>query len=273
MASGVLALLGSGETAPGMTKVHRKIFARIPDISAVNLDTAYGFQLNVPQMSEKLEEYFDKSLHVDVTTLHFSFVRARKRTGAHPLQTAGPASQLRLCGPGKSDLRLETVVSPPLRRGLAQRAGWGRDAVLCLCGRSHARSVHGAHLRGLQGRVLRIPTGRMASTCWGASELTAWSFPISTTTKERNYDTRFCYLGEPRLLELERQLPEGVATLGVDEHTAAVLDFNEDTLTVHGRSNAYWRLNGDSKELSNGTITSLADLRATSADRGASATT
>src|SRR5271170_5733418 len=72
MSSGVLALLGSGETAPGMTKVHREIFARISNISAVNLDTAYGFQLNVPQMSEKLEEYFDKSLHVDVATLHFS---------------------------------------------------------------------------------------------------------------------------------------------------------------------------------------------------------
>jgi hypothetical protein len=76
-----------------------------------------------------------------------------------------------------------------------------------------------------------------------------------------NYDTRFCYLGEPRLLELEHQLPDGVATLGVDEHTAAVLDFTHDTLTVKGRSNAYWRLNGESLVLANGTTTSLEDLR------------
>jgi hypothetical protein len=72
MSSGVLALLGSGETAPGMTKVHRELLAPLTPLSAVNLDTAYGFQLNVPQMSEKLEEYFDTSLHIKLTTLHFA---------------------------------------------------------------------------------------------------------------------------------------------------------------------------------------------------------
>ncbi len=72
MSRGVLVLLGSGETAPGMTKVHRAIFSRLPSLNAVNLDTAYGFQLNVPQMSEKLEEYFATSLHVKLTTLHFA---------------------------------------------------------------------------------------------------------------------------------------------------------------------------------------------------------
>ena len=76
-----------------------------------------------------------------------------------------------------------------------------------------------------------------------------------------NYDTRYCYLGEPRLLELEHQLPEGVATLGVDEHTAAILDFANDTLSVEGRSNVYWRLNGESRVFSNGTSTSLDELR------------
>ncbi len=44
----------------------------------------------------------------------------------------------------------------------------------------------------------------------------------------RNYDTRFCYLGEPRLLDPERQLPDGVATLGVDEHTAVIINFATD---------------------------------------------
>jgi hypothetical protein len=54
MSQGVLALLGSGETAPGMTKVHRQLLKRLGDVRAVNLDTAYGFQENVPQMTEKL---------------------------------------------------------------------------------------------------------------------------------------------------------------------------------------------------------------------------
>ena len=35
------------------------------------------------------------------------------------------------------------------------------------------------------------------------------------------HDTRFCYLGEPRLAGLEAELPAEVGVLGVDEHTAA----------------------------------------------------
>jgi hypothetical protein len=72
MSKGVLALLGSGETAPGMTKVHRQLLKRLGDVRAVNLDTAYGFQENVPQMTEKLLNYFETSLHVEFTPLHFT---------------------------------------------------------------------------------------------------------------------------------------------------------------------------------------------------------
>ena len=38
------------------------------------------------------------------------------------------------------------------------------------------------------------------------------------------HDTRFCYLGERRLAVLERELPADAAVLGVDEHTALILD-------------------------------------------------
>ena len=73
MAKGTLAILGSGETAPGMTKVHRELLKRhAGDLRAVTIDTAYGFQENVPQMTEKLVNYFDTSLHVNFTPLHFT---------------------------------------------------------------------------------------------------------------------------------------------------------------------------------------------------------
>ncbi len=49
------------------------------------------------------------------------------------------------------------------------------------------------------------------------------------------HDTRYCYLGERRLARMERELPAGSAVLGVDEHTAAVLDLRAQTLAVTGR--------------------------------------
>ena len=38
------------------------------------------------------------------------------------------------------------------------------------------------------------------------------------------HDTRYCYLGEQRLALLEEALPDEVGVLGVDEHTAMVID-------------------------------------------------
>jgi hypothetical protein len=58
------------------------------------------------------------------------------------------------------------------------------------------------------------------------------------------HDTRYCFMGERRLLELERQLEPGVAVLGVAEHTAAILDRDADSMTVRGRGFAAIRRDG-----------------------------
>jgi hypothetical protein len=260
MASGVLALLGSGETAPGMTKVHREIFSRLPDISAVNLDTAYGFQLNVPQMSEKLEEYFDKSLHVDVTTLHFaSYERASELERTLFKQQVRQSNYV-FAGPGSPTYALKQW--SPLHFGEDLLSVLEKNGTLCFA--SAAALTLGAFTAPIY-EVYKVgieePHWREGLGLLGRLGLNCVVIPHFDNNEGANYDTRFCYLGEPRLLELERQLPSGVATLGVDEHTAAILDFNQDTLSVKGRSNAYWRLNGESTLLANGTTTDLEELR------------
>ncbi len=112
---GVLALLGSGETAPGMTKIHRELFSKFSEVRAVNLDTAYGFQQNVPQMSEKLEEYFKTSLHVALTTLHFaSYAKASELERTLFKQQVRQADYV-FAGPGSPSLRTRPVVTTALR--------------------------------------------------------------------------------------------------------------------------------------------------------------
>src|ERR1017187_9969524 len=64
MSKGALALLGSGETAPGMTKVHRQLFKRLSEVRAVNLDTAYGSKKNPPKMPKKLLTFSQPPLPV-----------------------------------------------------------------------------------------------------------------------------------------------------------------------------------------------------------------
>ncbi len=50
----LLTIMGSGETAPTMVKVHRAVRDRLgPDASGVLLDTPYGFQRNADDLSAR----------------------------------------------------------------------------------------------------------------------------------------------------------------------------------------------------------------------------
>jgi hypothetical protein len=49
-----------------------------------------------------------------------------------------------------------------------------------------------------------------------------------------NHDTRFCFMGQPRFSQLVSLLPEDVSILGLDEHTACILDFENDEAVIKG---------------------------------------
>ena len=76
-----------------------------------------------------------------------------------------------------------------------------------------------------------------------------------------HYDTRYCYLGERRLAVMERELPADAAVLGVDEHTAMLIDLRTDGIEVRGRGGVTVRRAGVSTILPAGTSMSVADLR------------
>ena len=44
------------------------------------------------------------------------------------------------------------------------------------------------------------------------------------------HDTRFCYMGEHRLKQLESLLPPDVSIFGLDEHTACLMDFEKESV-------------------------------------------
>jgi hypothetical protein len=73
VARGTVVIIGSGETAPNMVKVHRDVLGRLSEPTrAVLLDTPFGFRENVPQLTEKIVEYFSTSLQVEMAPLTFT---------------------------------------------------------------------------------------------------------------------------------------------------------------------------------------------------------
>ncbi len=75
------------------------------------------------------------------------------------------------------------------------------------------------------------------------------------------HDTRFCYMGEPRLIRLEEMLPEDIPILGIDEHTACILDFEEEKILVRGIGGVTLRHRGSQKIFNDGETLTLAEFK------------
>ena len=86
------------------------------------------------------------------------------------------------------------------------------------------------------------------------------------------HDTRFCYLGEARLHQLEAELPQGASVIGVDEHTALLLDLEAATASVTGRGGVVMRVGGvEVLSLPAGLTLPLDELQAAAEGRGGAA--
>jgi hypothetical protein len=258
----LLTIMGSGETAPTMVKVHRSVIERLGPGAGPGLllDTPFGFQTNAAEIAARAVTYF------------------RDSVGA-PLEVAGLRGAADLQGPAGDAIVAKLAAAPLVFAGpgsptyaLAQWAPLHfEEDLLSVLDKGGALSISSAASLTLGAYTAPIyevykvgdpaPTWRPGLDLLNAFGLRCVVIPHFDNNEGGNYDTRFCYLGEVRLVALEEQLPEDVATLGVDEHTAAIIDVASDTITVKGRSNAYWRLHGDLKVLANGTTTDLSELR------------
>jgi len=259
MAQGTLVLLGSGETAPGMTKVHRDLLHQLDEVRAINLDTAYGFQENVPQMTAKLVDYFTTSLRTPLLPVHFtSYERSNELERVIVKQQVREANYV-FAGPGSPSYALAQWkplnLVDDLRQVLADRG--------IVCFSSAAVVTLGAFTAPIYeiykvGSPLFWLEGLNFMSTIGLNCVT---IPHFDNNEGGNYDTRYCYLGERRLQLLEERLPADVATLGIDEHTALIFDLDSDSVSVRGRANGYWRHQGTVTVLANGTTIPLEQLR------------
>ena len=78
----------------------------------------------------------------------------------------------------------------------------------------------------------------------GPLGLTVALIPHYDNAEGGRYDTRHCYLGERRLAVMERELGDDAAVLGVDEHTAVLIDLRTSDIEIRGRGGVTVRRSG-----------------------------
>ncbi len=261
MAPGTLLLLGSGETAPSMTKVHRAALSRLESVRAVNLDTAYGFQENVPQMTEKILEYFRVSLQVEMEPLHLTRLDQASAAQVALVRQAVREATYVFAGPGSPSWALRQWAPMGLVEDLLSVLGAGGVVTFA--------SAAALTLGEFTPPIYEIYKAGVDEPYWleglglmGRLGLPCVVIPHYDNAEGANYDTRFCYLGERRLRHLQASLPAEVATLGIDEHTAVTLDLSAGTLAVSGRRGATWHAGPEERVITSGETVMLAELGA-----------
>ncbi len=243
-----------------MTRVHRGLLAQLDDVRAVNLNTPFGFQENVPQMTEKLLTYFSTSLHVDMGALDLRNFESASAEQRQSFKDGVRRANYVFAGPGSPSYALRQWLPLGLTEDLT--AVLARGGVVCFSSAAaltlgrYAPPVYeiyksGSGLEWLEGLDLMATVG-----------LDCVVLPHYNNAEGRDYDTSRCYLGERRLRLLEEMLPAGTGVLGVDEHSAAIIDLDARTLTVKGKGEAHWRLAGAVTDFANGTVVALDELGA-----------
>ncbi len=257
----ILTIMGSGETAPTMAKVHRALFERFergPAVPATVIDTPYGFQENADDLSRRIVEYFAESIGRPMTVASYRSAEADAVTAATALARIGDARYV-LAGPGSPSYALRQWTTSAIPGALAAKLAGGGMVTM-------------ASAAALTAGLVTIPVYEIykvgEAPYWldgldllgAATGLRAAIVPHYDNAEGGNHDTRFCYLGERRLRILERSIPDGAFLLGVDSHTALVLDLEEGTAAVFGLGAVTVRGHGRSAVFESGTTTTIAAL-------------
>ncbi|MBX3031188.1 MAG: hypothetical protein KF809_13660 [Chloroflexi bacterium] len=259
----VLAIMGSGETAPTMAKVHRQLVARLPQpVRGVVLDTPYGFQENADELTAKALGYFRHHIGVEMGLATLRGPTDDVLTRTTTLDRVRSASYL-FAGPGSPTYALDVWRATELPGLVAERLARGGVVVFASAAAltlgSHTVPVYEIYKVGLD------PAWRTGLDLLGPLGLPVAVIPHYDNAEGGTHDTRFCYLGERRLRLLEAMLPTGTFVLGVDSHTALVLDLDAGTARVEGLGGVTVRAAGRSQRWAAGTVLSVADLRAVAA--------
>lgn len=248
---GIIALMGSGEFTASMVEVHKGLLTGLPQPPrAVFLDTPAGFQLNADQLFEKAADYFRQRI------LHpLSLASFKSKETLSPLQAEQTFHTLReadyiLIGPGSPTYALRQWQGTPIPDLFVRRIEQGA----CLVAASAAALTVGKFTLPVY-EIYKV--GQDLYWAEGLDILGRFGFQLVVIPHWNNaeggtHDTRFCYLGEPRLKRLEALLPAEVPILGLDEHTACLIDFDKKSVTVKGIGQVVLRQKGKERLLTKG---------------------
>ena len=236
--------MGSGELTGTMVEVHKMLLGRHgDDARAVFIDTPAGFQLNVDHLSRRAADYFkDRVRHpLTIASLKSAAETSDSWAAGQGYALLRQADYI-LIGPGSPTYALRQWRRMPVPALVTQRIQAGASLVAA----SAAALTVGRFTLPVYEiyKVGQAPYWEEGLNLLGAFGLDCVVLPHWNNAEGGNHDTRYCFMGAPRLAVLEALLPEAVTLLGIDEHTALVIDLSQTQAAIRGIGRVTVRRNG-----------------------------
>jgi hypothetical protein len=262
-APGPIVLFGSGEASPIARRVHAAALSQVlPPIRACVLETPAGFEPNSARVAGRLADFLHH--HLSQFDMQVEVVPARKRgTPLSPDEPDVVAPLLRanylVLGPGSPTYAARQLDGSLAWHAILARHRLGAPLILAsaaaIAASAHALPVYeiykvGEDLGWKAGLNLLGPFGRNVAIVphWNNRE------------GGEELDTSHSFMGQDRFERLLGLLPSDVDVVGIDEHTALMLDFAAGEAVVFGRGGVSWLRDGSTTRLVAGASTPLAAL-------------
>lgn len=252
--------MGSGEMTRPMSKVHRWIVQHIKDpVRAVFLDTPAGFELNADDISQRACAYVAEYVGVPCSVVSFKAAgRSTPREIESALRRLKHANYI-FAGPGSPTYAVRNWRNSPVFDLVARRIDEGAHLVLA----SAAAIAIGRYTLPVY-EIYKV--GEEPHWVDGLDLLAPHGLDLAIVSHWNNaeggtFDTRFCFMGQPRFDVLEELLPDSTVVLGIDEYTACVLDLGGNECRAMGAGQLTIRRKGREVKIEAGASLSLDHLR------------
>ena len=256
---GFIVLMGSGELTSTMVEVHKDVMSKVGgEKKAFFLDTPAGFQLNADELSQRAGEYFRKNVQHPMSTISY------KSKNIPPFEAEQAFVYLReadyvLVGPGSPTYAVKQWLDTPIPDLITERIEKGA----CFTAASAAALTVGRFTMPVY-EIYKV--GEEVHWVEGMDILGRFGFNLVVIPHWNNaeggtHDTRCCFIGEQRFRILEKELPEDVGVLGLDEHTACIMDLTRNEAEIRGIGSVTVRYGNEKKVMGTGERFSLDVMR------------
>jgi len=235
---GLVALFSSGETSPGSQHIYDSVFSQLSEpVRMAILETPAGFQPNSALVAEKVAEFIRH--HLQNYRPEVTVIPARRRgTGFSPEEPDVLAPMLKAnvlyVGAGSPTYAVRQLHDSLAWQLLRARHQLGAAVILASAGVMAAgRLALPVYEIYKVGEDLHWARGLDLLGLYGLSLVLMSHWDNKEGGAE--LDTSHGFIGRERFEQMWSLLPPDMTIVGIDEHTALLIDLGERTCQVMGR--------------------------------------